>query len=631
MRHRRSLVTVGIAAVLVAGGGFAYAESSDEPAPTDAPAPLLGSPYGTVTLPTGDQVRLAPDGTTQLIPAPGRESQPFFNWPGDDVVVVPADAVAGLADGTEDLRRYNVSALLAAGITDAAAVATSQLPGEPFAEYERSAGATTFQLTLKDRAGGVPDASKVLWSDLNSDEFGFVDIGEDGVGSAALPPGEYLLTVDILTLAEADTRGEFTSTVQPLTVKEGGTQLTVDAADGRPVTVEVDQPDAVLHGAEIAIDARTAFGQSGAGGHFGPGYDGYVIPVGDIPGVDLGMLYRPVLTSPEGAADPYVYWLAFPEPDGVPADPSYRASNEDLAIVDTSYESQGAPAEGTVCHATYIEWPSGSGAMCQLVDITLPSTFVGYYTPGDWYRGGGVGDIDDGYVFGLGMSTLSPGHTEATVPSGPLSVGESNYIRWSGAMGGWGTYGALDGEDTYVVNWGYTGSVVISKDGEELGREEGRIDFGCEIVIPDESGRYTLTATAERDSQYTPLAVATEMEWTFDSDPVEQETYLPLPHVRFTADGVGNGYADRSTALPIALELANPIELPQTDLVKLSLEISVDDGATWTDVAVDRDGNGATATLDLPDDGDFVSVRISATDDAGVELTHTTIRSFGLE
>ncbi|MFD0556833.1 hypothetical protein FB566_2085 [Stackebrandtia endophytica] len=625
-----SLLFSGVIAALIAGGGIAHAEPTTEAVPIPA-VPSLGSPYGTVTLPTGDQIRLAPDGTTQFRPAPGRESLPFFTWPGDDVILIPADVVAGLADGTEDLRRYNVSALLAAGITDPSTVAASALPGEPYVAYERSAAAPVLDITLRDRDGVAPDASKVLWIDMDGDDFGLIDIDENGVGSQALPPGDYMLSVEVVSLVKGDARGDVTVALQKVTVDDDGAAVVVDAADGRPVTVQVDQPDAVQLTSEISLAAKIGADDYEVGGGLAEGYDGYIIPV-DIPDARTGMLYRPVLSSPEGAADPYIYRLMFSEADGIPDDPTYRVSDEDLAIVDTDYPSLGTDVAGDACDGIYPEWPLGMGAICVLVDIEVPSQLVNYYTPGDWNRSYSVGTPEEGYSAWTAETTLSVGRTEAGFDSGPLSVGESSYARLSGeGMGGWGNFGAVERDDLSLTNFGYTGSVVISRDGEELGREEGFIDQGCHIVIPDESGRYTLTVTGDRDTPYTPLAVNTEMVWTFDSDPVEEFEYLPLPHVSFTADGISDGYADRSAVLPIALELKSPQGLPQTGLVTLSLEVSFDDGDSWTAVALDRDGNAATGDLELPAEGDFASVRVSGTDDAGVEFSHTTIRSFGLD
>jgi hypothetical protein len=61
----------------------------------------------------------------------------------------------------------------------------------------------------------------------------------------------------------------------------------------------------------------------------------------------------------------------------------------------------------------------------------------------------------------------------------------------------------------------------------------------------------------------------------------------------------------------------------------MTFEVSYDDGRTWEPVAIERDGNHATAELVHPASAAFVSVRFSAADEAGNTVTHSTIRSYG--
>ncbi|MEV0643620.1 S8 family serine peptidase [Phytomonospora sp. NPDC050363] len=90
----------------------------------EAAGPLAVSPPADgrghiVTLVTGDRVDVAADGTTTLLPGEGREKvghQRFRD--GDDVYVVPADAVAPLRAGHLDRRLFNVSGLIRDGYAD---------------------------------------------------------------------------------------------------------------------------------------------------------------------------------------------------------------------------------------------------------------------------------------------------------------------------------------------------------------------------------------------------------------------------------------------------------------------------------------------------------------------------------
>ncbi|MBA2948873.1 hypothetical protein [Streptomyces himalayensis] len=63
-----------------------------------------------------------------------------------------------------------------------------------------------------------------------------------------------------------------------------------------------------------------------------------------------------------------------------------------------------------------------------------------------------------------------------------------------------------------------------------------------------------------------------------------------------------------------------------------SLEVSYDDGATWTAVDLERDGEKAAwqGLLKVPDSAEFVSLRASVSDDRGGSVTQEIIRAVGV-
>jgi hypothetical protein len=63
-------------------------------------------------------------------------------------------------------------------------------------------------------------------------------------------------------------------------------------------------------------------------------------------------------------------------------------------------------------------------------------------------------------------------------------------------------------------------------------------------------------------------------------------------------------------------------------VVALGVQVSYDDGATWTTAPTQRDGDRGHAVLHDPASAGFASLRISARDAAGDSVTQTVIRAY---
>jgi hypothetical protein len=60
------------------------------------------------------------------------------------------------------------------------------------------------------------------------------------------------------------------------------------------------------------------------------------------------------------------------------------------------------------------------------------------------------------------------------------------------------------------------------------------------------------------------------------------------------------------------------------------LEVSFDDGVTWTRANVERDGHNWRAEYEHPRHGDYVSLRVSTLDGEGNAVEQTLIRAYAL-
>lgn len=665
--RKRTLIGAGVAAsgllgAAIAGGMTAFAEpQSPTPSTESAAAPVAVS--GTVVLPTGDTVTVLPGGATTFLPADGREDIAFLTPRAldgsGDAIVVPSDMAEAIEDGDEDPRRYNVSQLLRDGHADAAAVPESELDTRaydglvPAAEATRSDASAeqtqTFTVTIKDRSGNAPESTDVLWVNLDDGNFDGLEIGEDGTGKVELAPGTYAIVSEAWNEASGDEHGEWVTGMTSVVVGDEPAELLIDGAEAAPVSVEVDRSDAELYYAELNVMAiPEAEDESGLySSKFLPAaIDSFLMPSRDIPGMEMEMLYKPTLLGAE-AEEPFEYNLAIAETDGIPQDLEYAVADGDLAVVETDFQTLGVDTSGTTCSYgdTYpvMEEQLSSG-FCIGTEKALPSSRTMLYTADPritWNNGLTAGTFDEAGDVISGFNAvyteiMQPGTSERTVVHGPLSPGASEAGRYNEdgrqLIAGYVWPGSgYNGEVLHTV--GYTGSTVLSRDGAELGRTDDMNFYNDNFVfeLPEgDAGRYTLTAEATRDDDVMLFGTESTMEWTFDSAPVEESTEFVLPVVSIEAEGTEGGYAERSASQDIALELIAYETLPEPTAEDLTFEVSYDDGATWTAIELDRDGNTATATLDHPDDAEFVSVRMTALDDAGTEVALTTIRSYGL-
>jgi hypothetical protein len=636
---------VALCGTIAAGGAAAEAEEDH---------PALEPTIDTVTLPTGDQVRILPGGALGLAPAPGREDITFTTVQaadGDGTIVVPGDKADELLAGTEDARRYNVTELIEDGSADAAALAESALAsvaglppiGDPAQE-------PTLTVTARDHAGQVPDGGYVAWHDTaDHDNNGTLEFDENGVATADLEPGDYNLTHAVWNLGPGGQFTEFVFGIGHVTIGGEPTELVLDGADAAPVSVEVERPDARLIFFSAMASATNADGVGGGGvGVFGPGgTDLYLMPETDVPGHTLGFWYEATLAGPEITAEPYQYNLAFAETDGFPEDTSFEAYDDKLAAVATEYTGFGEPVAGFTCdHAEQVGSDLGPG-LCLLVDTPFPSRRLNLYTADPqiaWNSSihGGVfdpetGSMIDGFREDVQDTVFTPGRAERTFPRGPVTAGPGeavvSNVDGTASLEAAVPLGAShNGEEVVLV--GYAGDVELFRDGQRVDWVSG-IDtlegFGLEL---DGAGRYTLSVGGSREPLSGPFAFKSFIDWNFDLDPTAiepgQEQELVLPAVALTAPDIEGGLTPNREQ-PIALELIRD-DGTGLEAAAMGLEVSYDDGFTWTPVELDIDleSGTATAVLHHPEDAEYVSTRMTATDTAGTEVEQTAIWAYGL-
>ncbi|WP_433182324.1 hypothetical protein [Actinoallomurus sp. CA-150999] len=486
----------------------------------------------------------------------------------------------------------------------------------------RFAGPTpTVKVDVLDRAGAAPTADNV--SSVEFMAFGggdwFSATPVDGHLEGAIPAGDYAVQVSVKTPA----KNGATSTTLVYRSKvsiTGDTSLTLDARQGRPVTASVDRADAGVKDLTVQLTQDLGSGPETIAMNGGP--DFYITPAG----TDGELTYRVQATLTRKGAEtgsPYVYDIAAASP-GIPADPVLRARTSALAAVRTTYAAEGGPACGGT-HAG-VDW----GAAISILPYTglgsLPTTRTEYFTPGlDWSADDMVTGADCGFAFGdTDVRTRKVNFPRAgsytrawnAAPLGP----SAGLIYWSANGPG--------GEPALIMPMLSSGDAKseLGPYAHMTGTSTLRDAAGNVVATSDDPGtsndwtapapgKYTLTIDAERAAPWSALATRQHDVWNLTVDDGPKVT-LPALRYRTALDADSRGKAGADQAITV---------VPDGTDGTPTLRVSSDDGATWADVALHKDGTAWTGTVHNPSSG-YVSLRTAV---AGV-VDQTVIRAYGV-
>ncbi|MFJ4831833.1 S8 family serine peptidase [Streptomyces sp. NPDC088747] len=156
---------------------------------------------------------------------------------------------------------------------------------------------------------------------------------------------------------------------------------------------------------------------------------------------------------------------------------------------------------------------------------------------------------------------------------------------------------------------------------------------GVAATVPATKGAYRLVHTATRDATAEfPYSTATRTEWSFISDaPRDKDgtAQLPLVQLDYTLPTTEEGGAARDATLTVTpLHLAGG---PRAALHTRKVELSYDDGATWTTARLSGRGEGKVSTvLKAPKSAQYVTLRVAAGDSRGNTVTQTVVRAAGI-
>lgn len=178
---------------------------------------------------------------------------------------------------------------------------------------------------------------------------------------------------------------------------------------------------------------------------------------------------------------------------------------------------------------------------------------------------------------------------------------------------------------------GHPGFSYLADETVKLYRNGRLVGEGYEHEVPAGRAAYRLEATATRGA---PHLLSTEVRgtWTFRSGHVDGEEFqrLPLHTVRFAPalDEANTAPAGRSFAVPVIVEHQPGVTVGTVRSVRV--EVSYDDGKTWTKAGLRGAGGKRVATVRHPAGAGNVSLRAFAADSAGNTVSQTVIRAYAL-
>jgi len=474
----------------------------------------------------------------------------------------------------------------------------------------------TVAVDVLDRQGSPPATGaddSVMFIPLDGGDWLSADL-TDGHGTATLPAGDYA----VLTYVRTSEPDGTTSTTLVYAAKESITSaasLTLDARKGRKPSVAVDRPGAAM--ANLGIILTQRLGDQVETMAEPDTTDLYLTPTGSD--ADLTLRLQGQLTEKGSrTGSPYVYNVAAAFP-GIPADPVLHARTQDLTAVHTRYSGEG----GDSCGGTYtgVDWGAGLGVQTFTEAGRLPVTRTEYFTPGlTWTTDELMTTADCGFDFDTTIDRSAVLRYADTTPrtrewsAAPVGPAEGA-LRWSGGSEPSLSTHLLSSADGTAQSIPYmtgtstlrnaAGTVVATSD-------EPGAAYGW-TRPPD--GRYTLTVDATRNAPWSNLATRQHIEWGLD---IADADSLPLPDIRYRTSLDADSRAPAGADQPITLVPEHTDGVP-------TLQVSYDDGITWTKTPVTRTDAGFTAHVRNPSSG-YVSLRASI---PGV-VDQTLIRAYAI-
>jgi subtilisin family serine protease len=333
----------------------------------------------------------------------------------------------------------------------------------------------------------------------------------------------------------------------------------------------------------------------------------------------------------------YLYDLAFREHDAIQSNTVYRPSG--LAEVRTSYHADDSraqqrfwqrrmPAWGTICGYCADDAREGedwNGGVTRVEYLTAGVPWRESLLQDSWLQW----DAVRAYPRGVSADSWAKAPAVPGVPiqSGAVSArtGDQLQIRLAGFT---------DADPAHLANMAYywfQGSTTLSRDGQPVA---GCVDIAvlnCDVDVPADRARYTLTAV-DPAPIFTDAVQTSTTTWTFSSQ--HGEAVLPLIDIDYDVPLSLTNTLVAGSTVNMRLGVARQPGSAGGQLGTPTVEVSYDGGSTWTPAAVDPQGHGQNLVHykvpALAATSGQVGLRVTASDAAGNSIRQEVPRAFRL-
>ncbi|MEW2395319.1 S8 family serine peptidase [Streptomyces sp. NPDC046862] len=511
-------------------------------------------------------------------------------------------------------------------------------------------------LTVKvlDRNGAPAAGSFVTLLDIDRGEGRNLYV-PSGTGTIDVRPGRYHLDVHVATAA-ADGSYDHTMVVQPLSRVTGADTVVLDARKGTPVTVASPRKGATSALASVGT-VRTA--PSGASvsslvsaGSFARlqtadlGRDAGPLPA------DAGTLTSVVRSSwARQAADgtftdtPYDYELAWVVRGRFLTDFRARAGRGDLTKVTHVFHNDRAD-EHTGALWTYAFPPEGGSAASPNIKFRATGRRTVYYSARgvEWHlvfnRLNSLGQSEF-QQWGAPLTLKAGGKDELRWGNGPLGPSFADQrsrtyasVRRRGDTLMFHTPPFADQDPGHTgFSLGDSGHTRLYRDGRLLADVPYPF-YDAQGPVPAAEDSYRLETSVDRGGQGYTTSTSVRAAWTFRSAHTSGDdwTSLPVTAIRFTPELRLDNSARAGHRMLLPVVLQRQPGAPESRVRGLTVEVSYDDGATWTDVDVRRTKNPARWRAEVlnPRGDGFATLRAKLTDTDGNTAEYTVTRAYRL-